>query len=42
MPYANNVGADRSAHSRSPIGTFVVRCLDSMVCIFATSKVLGL
>ena len=29
MPYANNKGADQ----RSLISTFVVRCLDSMICI---------
>ena len=31
MPYANNKGADPSAHARSLISTFVVCCLDSMV-----------
>ena len=35
MPYANNKGADQPAHSRSLISTFNVRCLDSMICIFA-------
>ena len=39
MPYANNKSADQSAHPRSLISTFVVRCLDSMICIFAISKV---
>ena len=39
MPYANNKGADQPAHLRSLISTFVVRCLDSMICIFAISKV---
>ena len=39
MPYANNKGADQPAHPRSLISTFVVRCLDSMICIFAISKV---
>ena len=38
-PYANNKGADQPAHSRSLISTFVVRCLDSMICILAISKV---
>ena len=33
MPYANNKGADQPAHPRSLISTFVVRCLDSMICI---------
>ena len=39
MPYANNKGADQAAHPRSLISTFVVRCLDSMICILALSKV---
>ena len=38
-PYANNKGADQPAHPRSLISTFVVRCLDSMICILAISKV---
>ena len=38
-PYANNKGADQFAHPRSLISTFVVRCLDSMICIRAISKV---
>ena len=40
MPYANNKGADQPAHPRSLISTFVVRFLDSMICILAMSKVL--
>ena len=39
MSYANNKGADQSAHPRSLISTFVVRCSDSMICILAISKV---
>ena len=39
MPYANNKGADQPAHPRSLISTFIVRCLDSMICILAISKV---
>ena len=39
MPYANNKGADQPAHPRSLISTFTVRCLDSMIYIFAISKV---
>ena len=39
MPYANNKGADQPAHPRSLISTFVVRCLDSMICILALAKV---
>ena len=38
-PYANNKGADQPAHPGSLISTFVVRCLDSMICILAISKV---
>ena len=39
MPYANNKSADQPAHPRSLISTFVVRCLDSMICILVISKV---
>ena len=39
MPYANNKGADQPARPRSLISTFVVRCLDSMICVLAISKV---
>ena len=39
MPYANNKGADQPVHLRSLISTFVVRCLDSKICILAISKV---
>ena len=38
MPYANNKGADQPVHPHSLISTFVVRCLDSMICIRALSK----
>ena len=31
MSYANNKGADQSAHPRSLINAFVVRCLDSVI-----------
>ena len=41
MPYANNKGADQPAHPYSLISTFVVRCLGSMICILAISKVSG-
>ena len=34
-----NKGADQPAHPRSLLSTFVVRCLDSMICILAISKV---
>ena len=39
MPYANNKSADQPAHPRSLISIFVVRCLDSMICTLALSKV---
>ena len=39
MSYANNKGADQPAHPRSLISTFVVRYLDSMICILAISNV---
>ena len=39
MAYANNKGADQPAHLHSLISTIVIRCLDSMICIFALSKV---
>ena len=35
MAYANSKGADQPAHLRSLISTFVVCCLDSMICILA-------
>ena len=35
--YANNKGADQPAHPRSLIRTFVVRCLDSVICILASA-----
>ena len=38
-PYANNKGANQPAHPCSLISTFVVRCLDSMICILAISEV---
>ena len=39
MPYANNKGADQTAHPRSLISAFVVRCLDSIISILAESKI---
>ena len=39
ITYANNKGVDQPAHPRSLISTFVVRCLDSMICILTISKV---
>ena len=39
MPYVNGKGADQPVHLRSLIRTFVVRCLDSVICILAIFKV---
>ena len=39
VSYANNKGADQRAHPCSLIRTFIVCCLDSMICILAISKV---
>ena len=39
MPYVNNEGADQPAHPRNLISTFVVGCLDNIICILAISKV---
>ena len=39
MSYANNKDADQPAYPRSLISTFIVRCLDSMICILALTKV---
>ena len=41
MPYANNRGADQPGQMGSLISTFVVYCLDSIVClvsIFSVSR----
>ena len=43
-PCANNKGADQPVHARSLISTFVVHCLDSMICtlaIFQSFKILA-
>ena len=39
MPCANNKGADQPKHPCSLISTFIVRCLESMICLLAISKV---
>ena len=36
MSYANNKGADQPAH---PISTFVVHCLDSIICLVSIASV---
>ena len=38
LPYANNKDADQTAHPRSLIGVFVIRCLDSMISLVSISK----
>ena len=39
MSYASNKGADQPEHPHSLISTFVVHCLDSMICILAIYNV---
>ena len=39
MPYANNIGADQSAHPRSLISAFVVCCLDSIIPVFDKAEI---
>ena len=39
MPYANNKGADQSAHSHSLISAIIVRCLDSITPVVAISEI---
>ena len=39
MPYANKKGADQPAHPLSLISAFVVRCLDSMICLVSLSAI---
>ena len=39
MTYANNKGADQSAHPRSLISTFVVRFLDGILPILAIPEI---
>ena len=41
MHYANSKGADRPAHPRSLISTFVVRCLDSTIPQVAVAQISG-
>ena len=38
MPYANNKDADQSAHPRSLISVFVIRCLDSTISLVPISE----
>ena len=38
IPYANNKGADQPAHLCSLIRAFIVRCLDSILCVLVNPK----
>ena len=42
LPYANNKGADKPAHSCSLISTFVFRCLDCIIPLVSISKISSL
>ena len=42
MSYANNKGADQSAHPHSLISAFVVHCLDSVVSPVSATKISSL
>ena len=42
MPYANNKGADQSAHRRNLISTLVFRFLDSIMPLVSVSEILRL
>ena len=42
MSYANNKVAGQSAHSRSLISAFVVRCLDSIISLVSISEISSL
>ena len=42
MLYANNKGADQSAHLRSLISAFVVSCLDSIIARISNCEISSL
>ena len=42
VPYVNNKGADQPGHLHSLIGTFVVRCLYSIIPVVSISKISSL
>ena len=42
MSYANNKGADQTAHPRSLISAFVVHCLDSIMTFVSVNKISSL
>ena len=39
LSYANNKDADQSAHQRSLISAFVVRCLDNIIPLLAIAEI---
>ena len=39
MPFANTKGADQPAHPRSMTSAFVIRYLDSIINLLATSEI---
>ena len=39
MSYANNKGADQTAHPRSLISAFVVRCLDNITSLDSIAEI---
>ena len=42
MSYANNKETDQPVLPRSLISTFVVHCLDSIICLVSVSKISSL
>ena len=42
MSNANNKGADQTAHPRSLISAFVVRCLDGVISLVSVTKISSL
>ena len=42
MPYANNKDADQPAHPRSPISTFIVHCINSVIPPISIPKISSL
>ena len=42
MSYANNKGADQTAHPRSLISAFIVCCLDSIISLDSIAEISSL
>ena len=42
MSYGNNKGADQSAHPRSLVSAFVIRCLDNVMFLVSVTKISSL